>query len=273
MLVNKVAGNFHIAMGETHTRGSGHIHQFNPFTMNRFNASHTLHALSFGLPYPGQKNPLDGSVRAAAEGPGVFMYFIKVIPTVYAAGGGAPALKTNQYSVTSQYRAAVVNGVRQNVLPGIFFVYDISPFQVTVTEHTTPTLQARQGAEGSAGGPSGARPLSPPLLPACPDAHVSPPLPSPAPCLPACLPAQMLTSLAAILGGVITAAGLLDSLLFHGLGGAKGLQAALQRITGGGAASGGAAATPKSAGTAAAAAPAPAYALQQPHDSVHARQQ
>lgn len=170
MLVNKVAGNFHIAMGETHTRGSGHIHQFNPFTMNRFNASHTLHALSFGLPYPGQKNPLDGSVRTAAEGPGVFMYFIKVIPTVYAAGGGAAALKTNQYSVTSQYRAAVVNGVRQNVLPGIFFVYDISPFQVTVTEHTTPTLQVRLGGGGGTGGWAQwcqTVLISPPPLPRC----------------------------------------------------------------------------------------------------------
>jgi endoplasmic reticulum-Golgi intermediate compartment protein 3 len=135
--------------------------------MPKFNVTHTLHLLSFGEPFPGSRNPLDGTSRESGPGSGVFMYFIKIIPTVYlgeprikrcnsrwvqcatrllfghssVAGVGATSLKTNQYSVTSQYRAAIVNGQRQNVLPGIFFVYDISPFQVTVTEHTTPTLQ------------------------------------------------------------------------------------------------------------------------------------
>jgi hypothetical protein len=53
----------------------------------------------------------------------------------------------------------------QNILPGLFFVYDISPFQVTVTQHR-PSL------------------------------------------------AELVTSLCAILGGVITAAGLVDAALF-----------------------------------------------------------
>jgi endoplasmic reticulum-Golgi intermediate compartment protein 3 len=35
MFVNKVAGNFHIAMGETHARGAGHIHQFNPAAVTK----------------------------------------------------------------------------------------------------------------------------------------------------------------------------------------------------------------------------------------------
>jgi hypothetical protein len=78
MMVNKVAGNFHIAMGETHQRGAGHIHQFNPATITRYNVSHTVHSLSFGLPYPGQHNPLDGVVKATPEGAGVYMYYIKV---------------------------------------------------------------------------------------------------------------------------------------------------------------------------------------------------
>lgn len=141
MLVNKVAGNFHIAMGETHARGAGHIHQFNPATITRFvasicafmrvifmallapsdtinlssphnalgvaclpssvpqqhlprpshtpsprlllalcryNVSHTIHSLSFGLPYPGQHNPLDMRVQMPQEGAGVYMYYIKV---------------------------------------------------------------------------------------------------------------------------------------------------------------------------------------------------
>ena len=48
MLVNKVAGNFHIAMGETHSRGNGHIHQFNPSQLQNFNTSHVIHSLSIG---------------------------------------------------------------------------------------------------------------------------------------------------------------------------------------------------------------------------------
>lgn len=54
--------------------------------------------------------------------------------------------------------------MRQNVLPGLFFVYDISPFQVTVTEHTSSLT-------------------------------------------------ELVTSLCAILGGIITAAKVLDAAL------------------------------------------------------------
>lgn len=54
MRVNKVAGNFHVAMGETHTRGAGHVHQFNPSQLGHYNVSHTIHGLSFGEPYPGE---------------------------------------------------------------------------------------------------------------------------------------------------------------------------------------------------------------------------
>ncbi len=84
MLVNKVAGNFHVAMGETHARGAGHIHQFNPNAITRFNCTHILHTLSFGEPFPGIKNPLDGQVRSVGDqSVGVFMYYIKVVPTEY----------------------------------------------------------------------------------------------------------------------------------------------------------------------------------------------
>jgi endoplasmic reticulum-Golgi intermediate compartment protein 3 len=178
MKVNKVAGNFHIAIGETHARGAGHIHQFNPSNLNKFNVTHTIHYLSFGDPYPGMKNPLDNAFKPVLEGTtGVWMYYIKVVPTVYdttgeisaefslsagqSGGGGSAsssassassavakhavstakknkdaAIKTNQYSVTSQYRPAFLLGQRMNVIPGVFFVYDISPFMVTVTRHS-----------------------------------------------------------------------------------------------------------------------------------------
>ena len=165
MMVNKVAGNFHIAMGETHARGAGHIHQFNPGAISRFNVTHTIHTLSFGEPFPGQQNPLDKTIQTPKEGAGVYMYYIKVVPTVFIPRRGQN-VTTNQYSVTTQYRPAIIDGMRQNVLPGLFFVYDFSPFMVTVNDMKTTSFW------------------------------------------------QLLTSLCAILGGVITAARLIDTIVF-----------------------------------------------------------
>lgn len=60
MSVNKVAGNFHIAHGESIVRDGRHIHQFVPSEAHTFNISHTLHSISFGQPYPNMPpNPLD----------------------------------------------------------------------------------------------------------------------------------------------------------------------------------------------------------------------
>lgn len=62
MSVNKVAGNFHIAHGESIVRDGRHIHQFNPALAPKFNVSHTIHSISFGDPYPSMPaNPLDSS--------------------------------------------------------------------------------------------------------------------------------------------------------------------------------------------------------------------
>lgn len=68
MLVNKVAGNFHIAQGESIVRDGRHIHQFNPTLAPKFNVSHTIHELSFGEPYPSMStNPLDGGTKTACR--------------------------------------------------------------------------------------------------------------------------------------------------------------------------------------------------------------
>jgi hypothetical protein len=121
-------------MGETHARGAGHIHQFNPTQILKFNVTHTINKLSFGESLRmadtsggssyNTRGPLDGLVQAPAEGAGVYMYYVKVIPTVFSRPGSP----------------AVVNGQRQNVLPGIFFVYDVSPFMIRLTASYTPLI-------------------------------------------------------------------------------------------------------------------------------------
>eukprot|EP00605_Chrysophyceae_sp_TOSAG23-4_P000903 GSChrysophyteH1.ASY1.ANO1.994.1 assembled CDS len=146
MTVNRVAGNIHIAHGESIVRDGRHIHQFNAAEAPSFNTSHTINSLSFGKKYPGMPpGPLNGNVRIvdAKVGTGLFQYFIKVIPTTY----------TNQYTMTERFRPLVLptfprlpdgtpdfRKAQQSVLPGIFFVYDVSPFLVEVVRSRVPLL-------------------------------------------------------------------------------------------------------------------------------------
>lgn len=170
MSVNKVAGNFHIAMGQTHSRESRHIHQFNPAEIPNYNVSHRINKLYFGELIPGQVNPLDGRLAVPAEvpGTGVYQYFIKIVPTRLLSGTffSSTVIHAAQYSVTSSFRPALINGQRQNVLPGVFWVYDLSPFMVDASTYHTPLF-------------------------------------------------EFLTALCAIIGGVITVAGMVNSFLHY----------------------------------------------------------
>ena len=107
--------------------------------------------LSFGEQYPGMVNPLDGvrGIVNASGGIGVFFYYIKIVPTIYT---GASVIKTNQFSATEQFRPAMVDGVRQNVLPGVFVVYDFSAFMVEVTESREPFFHFLTGLCAIVGG-------------------------------------------------------------------------------------------------------------------------
>jgi endoplasmic reticulum-Golgi intermediate compartment protein 3 len=67
MVVNKVAGNFHMTLGESFVRDGAHIHQFIPAEAPGFNVSHTIHSLSFGETYPSMPpNPLDNGESISA---------------------------------------------------------------------------------------------------------------------------------------------------------------------------------------------------------------
>ncbi|KDD76673.1 endoplasmic reticulum vesicle transporter [Helicosporidium sp. ATCC 50920] len=140
MLVNKVAGNFHIAPGKSYQQGGLHIHDLSPFKSGVFDFSHTIHVLAFGQEYPGMENPLDGSIfrHDADEGgmpsSGQYQYFLKVVPTTYIPfGGGGNSISTNQFSVTEHFqRTGALRGAPD--LPGVFFFYDLSPIHVRFLE-------------------------------------------------------------------------------------------------------------------------------------------
>jgi len=148
MNVNKVAGNFHIAHGESIVRDGRHIHQFNPEDAPKYNCSHTIHSISFGETYPNMpKNPLDTIKKVVSKdvGTGLYQYFIKVIPTIYT-DESSRRLYTNQYTFTERFRPLLIPDtknaapIQTTILPGIFFVYDLSPFLIEVKRTRMPFL-------------------------------------------------------------------------------------------------------------------------------------
>ena len=148
--VNRVAGNFHIAMGEGVDREGRHIHQFLPEDRINFNASHVVHELSFlddeyndadgdlfkteitkrGV--NGEKS-MNGVAKTATEDTGttgLFQYFIKVVPTKYKGDivddFGAPPpkdgqekmLETNRYFYTERFRPLIGEVHEEAILSG-----------------------------------------------------------------------------------------------------------------------------------------------------------
>mmetsp|Transcript_28225 Transcript_28225/g.60584 ORF Transcript_28225/g.60584 Transcript_28225/m.60584 type:complete len:573 (+) Transcript_28225:150-1868(+) len=108
--VNRVAGNFHVAMGEGVEREGRHIHQFLPEDRVNFNASHVINDLTFlddefgdlvvvqegvglettsgagaktGINGEKSMNGVDKLVTEETGTTGLFQYFIKVVPTKY----------------------------------------------------------------------------------------------------------------------------------------------------------------------------------------------
>jgi hypothetical protein len=165
-----------------------HIHDLQPFKQMKFDLSHTIRKLSFGVDYPGIVNPLDGLTKnAEKDAMGMYQYFVKVVPTIYEDIQGK-ILNTNQFSVTEHYKPIPPDG--NHGLPGkiilsfllvlltlslfffssqgVFVMYELSPIMVKFTE-------SRKSF------------------------------------------AHFLTGVCAIIGGVYTVAGILDSFIYHSM--------------------------------------------------------
>lgn len=104
--VNRVGGNFHIAMGAGVDRGGSHVHNFLPEDRINFNTSHVVHDLRFldaqyttvsgeggssvdelssktGVNGERSMNGVSKFVTEETGTTGLFQYFIKVVPTRY----------------------------------------------------------------------------------------------------------------------------------------------------------------------------------------------
>jgi len=136
--VNKVSGNVHVALGRSTIREGKHVHEFNMHDVSDgFNTSHSIHAITFGEQVPGVVSPLDGTTKIVRHGAFMFHYYIKLVPTVFINRWGAE-IYTNQYSVTDSARNVQVRSGELSGLPGVFIVYDFSPFLMRKTEKVKP---------------------------------------------------------------------------------------------------------------------------------------
>jgi hypothetical protein len=134
--VAKVAGNLHLAIGASHKNHEKHLHKFKLGDMKHFNASHTINELSFGDYIPNQKNPLQKHAQITQEGIGHFQYFIKVVPMTHIDAQNVTS-DSNEYTYTE--KVTVINTdkpLAAGGIPGVFFVYDYSPFRVVTVEST-----------------------------------------------------------------------------------------------------------------------------------------
>ncbi|KAF1332745.1 Endoplasmic reticulum-golgi intermediate compartment protein, partial [Globisporangium splendens] len=172
MLVNRVAGNFHVALGRTFHREGRLVHQFRPGQEMTFNASHIIHSLSFGTPYPGSIGPLDGTVKIteSSRADDLLGHLVEgaLVPaTVVDNGDNRFVFIASQFSYTQQSRYLDPFG-QMSALPGTFFVFDLSPFMVKVDNDRVPLT-------------------------------------------------HFLTNICAIIGGVVSIAGFVDSFMYNSL--------------------------------------------------------
>jgi len=131
LTVNRVAGNFHIAPGHGLQHTHSHIHDLSAVTAKDYSMNHVITSLSFGKPFPGIVNPLDGQEREDRDGGGIHQYYVKAVPTSYQFSNGT-LLETNQFSYTEHVTNIRIQ--QGHGLPGIFVFYDISPIKVKFEE-------------------------------------------------------------------------------------------------------------------------------------------
>merc|ERR1719191_1410510 len=138
VLVNKVGGNVHVALGKSTIRDGKHVHEFNIRDVSDgFNTSHAIHHISFGNRLPGMEIPLDGTMKIVKQGSFMFHYYIKLVPTAFTDRRGKQ-IYTHQYSVTDSAKNVMVKKGELTGLPGVFLVYEFNPFMMQKSEKVLP---------------------------------------------------------------------------------------------------------------------------------------
>eukprot|EP00727_Mastigamoeba_balamuthi_P004270 m51a1_g13840 hypothetical protein (369) ;mRNA; f:519191-520479 len=176
MRAHRVDGEFHVAFGRlaleapnqkhkvtaTMQHSTAHVHRFSMAEIGFFNASHTVHHLSFShepispkasarwrtmqaggagrslfaLAYPDTvDHPMDGVEKIVTHDTARFTYFIKVVPTTWIYSTGS---RFSSYQLShKEHTVPIVIGPSFKQ-PGVFFRYELSPYKVTNVENYKP---------------------------------------------------------------------------------------------------------------------------------------
>lgn len=120
LTVPRVSGSLHFLPGRiVHVMGQ---QRYDPiFTCaSDLNFSHSISTLTFGEYFPGQLNPLQGATKIRQTGEletrkeanGRFSYFLQIIPTIFEAqssfSGETSKIESQQYSATYHYIPCVI---------------------------------------------------------------------------------------------------------------------------------------------------------------------
>ena len=133
--ISKVAGRIHITPGHSFQFHGRTLHDLSAMKNHQLDLSHRINKLSFGDPYPGQVNPLDGvekHSKSMDDKVGQHEYLVRIVPTTYNYMF-APTLRTNQYSQSYFFRPSDPNK-GGTLIPGMFLIYDLSPIHIEVQE-------------------------------------------------------------------------------------------------------------------------------------------
>ena len=141
--VNKVDGHMHIALGASRVVGGNVVHTFSPDKIATFDTSHVVNSLRFGdvahpvftgaAPLDGFAHPVDVSLGRTAS----MQYLVSLIPTLDDKGN-----MLYRFTSVDTY-SPVLNPLPENLkpgqpmppnrdikLPGVYFLYEFSPFVV-----------------------------------------------------------------------------------------------------------------------------------------------
>ena len=138
--VNKVIGNFHISAGRSYQANQHHIHDLVPYLKNEnhHDFGHILHKFQFHAGYESGEtkqlkdllkinDPLD-DIKAHTEVSNyMFQYFLKVVSTDFELIDGRKA-KTHQYSATSYERNLDEKGIYSQDSHGQTILHGIEGF-------------------------------------------------------------------------------------------------------------------------------------------------
>ncbi|KAJ9599426.1 hypothetical protein L9F63_010095 [Diploptera punctata] len=138
LILNKVAGNFHITAGHSLALPRGHIHISAFMSESDYNFTHRINRFSFGDPSPGIVHPLEGDEKITNQNTMLYQYFIDVVPT--EVNTFMSRISTYQYSVKDHERP-IDHHKGSHGIPGIFFKYDMSALKVLVTQERDSPIQ------------------------------------------------------------------------------------------------------------------------------------